>query len=106
MLSYSHLSQVYWLCKLHPTGPRFGFFLTDLFLALFVAEGLIHFISAVVPFFIMGLVAAAGVYGMRACLRYRSELNGIVSCLCLFLDTLSLSLSTSLLSLSQSTLIK
>ena len=51
------------MCRLNPSGPRFGFFLADLFLSLFVAEGLIHLISACVPFFIIGLVAAAGIYG-------------------------------------------
>ena len=62
---------MYWLCHLNPSGPRFGFFLVDLFLALFVAEGLVHLVSALVPFFIIGLVAAAGIYGAHRCASRR-----------------------------------
>ena len=51
------------MCHLNPQFVRYVWFTLNLFLSLFVAEGLIHVISALVPFFIIGLVAAAGIYG-------------------------------------------
>eukprot|EP00042_Codosiga_hollandica_P040714 m.354083 g.354083 ORF g.354083 m.354083 type:complete len:668 (+) comp55932_c0_seq5:97-2100(+) len=52
---------MYWMLHLH---CGFGIFLMDLFMALYVAEGLLAFISACVPHYIIGMALGAGVYGM------------------------------------------
>lgn len=55
---------VYWMVGLHSEFTRFVWFNLDLFLSLLVAEGLMLFISACVPYFIVGLAVGAGIYGM------------------------------------------
>eukprot|EP01063_Lacrimia_lanifica_P013980 TRINITY_DN2059_c0_g1_i3.p1 TRINITY_DN2059_c0_g1~~TRINITY_DN2059_c0_g1_i3.p1 ORF type:complete len:621 (+),score=268.50 TRINITY_DN2059_c0_g1_i3:84-1946(+) len=49
------------------SGGDFGIYLANLFLALMVAESLMLAVSAIVPMFMMGLAAGAGLLGIYMC---------------------------------------
>ena len=55
---------VYWLVGLNDQGDRFPYFFICLGISLMVVESLMMAIAAIVPHFLMGIAAGAGILGM------------------------------------------
>jgi ATP-binding cassette, subfamily G (WHITE), member 2 len=53
----------YFMIGLNQEGDRFWYFLIMLFAALYTAESIVVAISAVIPYYIIGIAAGAGFYG-------------------------------------------
>eukprot|EP01024_Parvocaulis_polyphysoides_P041151 TRINITY_DN3769_c0_g1_i13.p1 TRINITY_DN3769_c0_g1~~TRINITY_DN3769_c0_g1_i13.p1 ORF type:complete len:630 (-),score=98.92 TRINITY_DN3769_c0_g1_i13:808-2697(-) len=66
LLLISILSSVvmYWTMGLNDDGDRFPYFVLDLWISLLVAESLMMAIAAIVPHFLMGIAAGAGLLGI------------------------------------------
>ena len=61
-LSFTLIS--YFMIELNQAADRFFFFLLMLFLSLYTAESLVVTISAIIPFYIIGIAMGATAYGM------------------------------------------
>jgi hypothetical protein len=71
-----YIVQVYWLVGLNDEGDRFPFFFMQLFASLLVVESLMMAIAAIVPHYLMGIAAGAGIMGMFMLVRVaRSYIN-------------------------------
>ncbi|KAG2485433.1 hypothetical protein HYH03_015813 [Edaphochlamys debaryana] len=55
---------VYWLAGLNDSGDRFPYFFLNLYVSLTVVESMMMAIAAVVPHYLMGIAAGAGMLGM------------------------------------------
>eukprot|EP01023_Acetabularia_acetabulum_P037446 TRINITY_DN3551_c0_g1_i5.p1 TRINITY_DN3551_c0_g1~~TRINITY_DN3551_c0_g1_i5.p1 ORF type:complete len:625 (-),score=111.88 TRINITY_DN3551_c0_g1_i5:523-2397(-) len=55
---------MYWTMGLNDEGDRFPYFVLDLWVSLLVAESLMMAIAAIVPHFLMGIAAGAGMLGI------------------------------------------
>lgn len=53
-----------YLSTISDSSDRFGFFLLALYLALLVSESIMTLLSALVPFYIIGMALGAGMFGM------------------------------------------
>jgi hypothetical protein len=56
--------QVYWLINLNDDGDRFPYFVINLYTSLTVVESIMVMIAAIVPHYLMGIAAGAGLLGM------------------------------------------
>jgi ABC-type multidrug transport system permease subunit len=56
-------SAVYWLVGLYPDPNRFFIFVANLYISLLVAESYMVLISAVIPYFIVGIAVGAFING-------------------------------------------
>lgn len=78
LLSLICSSTVYWLVGLFPDPNRFFIFVANLFMGLMVAESIMILISAIIPYFIVGLAAGAFVFGAFMCVMgYFAQFNEI-----------------------------
>lgn len=55
---------VYWLVGLNDQGDRFVYYFVNLYVSLTVVESLMMAIAAIVPHYLMGIAAGAGIMGM------------------------------------------
>eukprot|EP01025_Chloroclados_australasicus_P007707 TRINITY_DN1255_c0_g2_i1.p1 TRINITY_DN1255_c0_g2~~TRINITY_DN1255_c0_g2_i1.p1 ORF type:complete len:648 (-),score=54.65 TRINITY_DN1255_c0_g2_i1:460-2403(-) len=55
---------MYWAIGLNDEGDRFPYFVLDLWISLLVVESLMMAIAAIVPHFLMGIAAGAGLLGI------------------------------------------
>eukprot|EP00186_Timspurckia_oligopyrenoides_P002527 CAMPEP_0182445364 /NCGR_PEP_ID=MMETSP1172-20130603/3509_1 /TAXON_ID=708627 /ORGANISM="Timspurckia oligopyrenoides, Strain CCMP3278" /LENGTH=650 /DNA_ID=CAMNT_0024641125 /DNA_START=139 /DNA_END=2091 /DNA_ORIENTATION=+ len=67
LLSLMASSITYWLVGLTPSASRFFIYVANLFMALFVAESIMVFISAVIPILIIGIAAGSFLFGAFMC---------------------------------------
>ncbi len=73
-------STVYWLVGLFPDPNRFFIFVANLYLSLLVAESYMVIISAVIPYFIVGIAVGAFLNGGERkylCVASRSHLCSV-----------------------------
>jgi ABC-type multidrug transport system ATPase subunit len=60
-------STIYWLVGLVPDPNRFFIFVANLFMSLLVAESIMILISAIIPYFIVGIAVGAFLFGAFMC---------------------------------------
>jgi len=67
LLSLVCSSIIYWCIGLPSNASRFFIFVANLFMSLFVAESIMVLISAVIPYFIVGIATGAFLFGAVMC---------------------------------------
>jgi hypothetical protein len=55
---------VYYLVGLHQGHEQFVYFISMLFISVFLVEGLMMIVASMVPNFLMGIIVASGILGV------------------------------------------